>query len=249
MEDKLYRLTHKWQYEKAKKDADRVIIEALERFGETSAIGISGGKDSIAMLGMVIKHTKPLVIYNDSGLELPDSLPVVKKACDLYGLDLHIAKPVESALEQLKRMGVESFCYKEKGTRLDEEVIFAPIKKLLDKLGVSVEFVGLRAAESKGRLITIKKFGGMHQSKKYGCGIAWPMRYWTAQDVLAFIDELGLPLHPAYTRTSKAINRADIRVSWSLWSQNSLKAEEITYIRQFYPKFFSEIRPFLGNRV
>ena len=246
MEDKLYRLAYRTHYERAKADANRVIVDALSTYGDRCAVGLSGGKDSMAMLGMILQHCKPLVIYNDSGLDLPDSLPTVQSACDLHGLDLLIAKPEKDMLQLLKEVGTNGL-NDISAKWLDQHIIINPVKAVIERHRIQLEFIGIRAAESKGRKIAIKKLGAHHLSQRFGCGIAWPLRYWDARDTLACIDELNLPLHPAYLRTSAACPRESIRISWALWGQNStVKSEEIAYVRRYYPEFYNKIQDLLG---
>ena len=251
IEDRLHRIVNERSYKRAVSDAAFLVELALLEYGEPAAVAVSGGKDSIAMAGLVAQYCKPLVIFRHSGLELPDSLPTIEKLCETLNLGLHIIKPKHDIFEQLKTMGVEAFNEKASklGGKLDKEITYDPISKELASLGINLEFVGLRESESKARKMTIRKFGGMHQSKKYGCGICWPLRKWSGKDVLAYIDEHNLPLHPAYSRTTPQLNREDIRISWALWGQGSLRTEEVQYLRQHYPEFYQEIRQHLGGRI
>jgi 3'-phosphoadenosine 5'-phosphosulfate sulfotransferase (PAPS reductase)/FAD synthetase len=234
--DKIYRKLNKDHYGKMVSDAEQIIIDSIKTFGEPAAVGISGGKDSTALVHLVSKHCKPLLIWNDSGLELPESIEIVKKLADLLSLELAIAKGVD-AME--RKISIGAIRSSKEVSRTDDLCIVQPVKKCLRENGIKVEFVGLRSQESKTRKMVLKKYGPFYDSKRWGCGISWPMMDWGVEDVFAYIDEFNLPLHPAYGR--KWDDRNNIRVSW-MWDSNFDGFGGIQYLRRYYPKVFQKLR-------
>jgi 3'-phosphoadenosine 5'-phosphosulfate sulfotransferase (PAPS reductase)/FAD synthetase len=222
-------------------DAHAVVVNALTRFGEPAAVGVSGGKDSVAMCHIVAQHCRPTIIWNDSGLELPDSEQIVNELATQLGLQVIVARGVD-ALARKMEIGAEAA--RAQTTKTDSLCIIGPVRKALTDIAAKVEFVGLRKAESKRRRAVISKYGPMYDSKRWGCGIAWPMRHWQAADIFAYIDAHRLPLHPAYTRTQWQ-ERDSIRVSWA-WDSNRENQGDIEYLRRFYPQIFSRIRQIEG---
>jgi 3'-phosphoadenosine 5'-phosphosulfate sulfotransferase (PAPS reductase)/FAD synthetase len=105
---------------------------------------------------------------------------------------------------------------------------------------IDLEFVGLREAESKIRRILIRKYGPIHNSKRWGRFVAWPMRRWTAEDSLAYIDEHNLPLHPAYLRV-KFAERQKIRVSW-LYDDQWAADDSAELCRRYYPRVYAKLK-------
>ena len=200
--DALHRLANARQYAAVQADAHAVIADAIAQAnGGLIAVGVSGGKDSVAMLHLVLAHCRsPHVIFNDSGLETPEARPLVEGLCASFGLQMHVAEG--NAIELAER-GEDT-----------NRAIFEPVIRALEEIGAALEFVGLRSCESKARRMTIARHGPIHQSKRFGRLIAWPMRRWTAPDVFAYLDEHKLPLHPAYLRAS-ARDRDATRVSWA----------------------------------
>lgn len=230
--DKIYRFENR-HYEYVVKDAHYLIEEAIKRYPGNVAVAVSGGKDSVPLGHLVKQHCDPLIIWNDSGLELPESREIIEQLCKQLDCQLAIAKGdainVWSANKGFRN-----------DAKVDRECIINPTISVLKQYDISLEFVGLREEESKGRKIIIRKYGGIHQNKKWGCATAWPLRKWKAQDSLAYIDEFNLPLHPAYNRVFGK-ERHEIRVSWvydGMWANRG----SAIYCRKFYPKIYLKLR-------
>lgn len=237
MRDRLYRSTHAAAYRRVVDDAHAVAVAALERFGEPAAVGVSGGKDSVAMCHVVAQHCRPTIIWNDSGLELPESEGIVRALADQLGLDVVVARGIDALARKIE---IGAVAAAERAKETDELAIIAPVRDALRSIDAALEFVGLRQAESQARRMLIATHGPAHQSKRWQCGIAWPMRKWRAADVFAYIDEHGLPLHPAYLRTQWQ-DRDDIRVSW-VWDSSRENTGDIEYLRRHYPALYRRIR-------
>lgn len=231
--DKLYRNASREQYHKAVSDAKMIIRNAIEKNGEKNiAVAVSGGKDSTAMAHLVCQFCKPVLLWNDSGLELPESKDIVETLADMLGCRLIIAKgDAISAWKQNMKDGK---------TDVDQKALFGPSQKAIAENGITLEFVGLREDEAKARKMLLRSRGAVFQNKRWGCLTAFPMRKWKSEDCLAYIDEFSLPLHPAYTRTEWK-ERHKIRVSWVFddrW-ENEGQAE---YCRKYYPAVFRQLR-------
>jgi len=221
--DELHRIVNRASYRAAIADAQQVIASALETYGEPAVVAVSGGKDSVAMAHLVSLQCRPAILWNDSGLELPESGAVVRALADLLGLPLVVARG--NATEE---------------GATDESAIRAPSRAALRAIGARVEFVGLRAEESRRRRMVIAKYGPHHVSPSWGCGVAWPMRRWRAADSLAYIEENGLPLHPAYRDTIWA-RREDVRTSWA-YDEDRISVGEAEIVRRKYPELFRKLR-------
>ena len=236
-EDAIYRAVFSARYESAISDASG-IIESIGAHAGRVAVAVSGGKDSTAMahIALTVLPVKPLLVWNDSGLELPESEAVVRSLAARLGCRLAIA--TGKALDIKRKLG--GFGAEKKARRTDELAIIYPVRELLRAEGMEVNLVGLREQESYTRKMVIRKMGPTYQSKRWGCLVGWPMRRWSAADVFAYIDEHDLPLHPAYTRTDWA-DRNSIRVSW-LWDSTRERFGDIEYLRRYYPKIWAQLK-------
>ena len=68
----------------------------------------SGGKDSTVLLHLILKHKPDIqVIFNDSGVEFPETLDFVKFLKKAWSLNLHIVRPIggESFWDCVKQYG------------------------------------------------------------------------------------------------------------------------------------------------
>jgi 3'-phosphoadenosine 5'-phosphosulfate sulfotransferase (PAPS reductase)/FAD synthetase len=226
--DRAYRSSHARAYHAAIADADSVIAEAIRRAnGGPIAVGLSGGKDSVAMAHRVAQHCRPTLLHNDSGLELPESLPVCRALAERLGLDLAVVSGDARAEVAA-------------GVVVGTDALLVPVQRYIREHGVALEFVGLRRAEARTRRMLIGRYGPVHDSRRWGCLVAWPMRAWSAADVFAYLDEHQLPIHPAYLR-EWGPDRDSIRVSWAYDPARQADGDE-AYLRHYYPALFRELR-------
>ncbi len=227
MRDAIYRAANARHYLRLIDDAHAVIRMALGMAGGARvAVGVSGGKDSVAMCHLVAQHCRPIIIYNDSGLEMPESIDVVRALADRLELDVHVAAGDAVALELAGRRNYDA--------------IVRPVQQAIRDLGIGLEFVGLRRSESRNRRMLIGRYGPVHQSRRWGCLVAWPMRDWLAADVFAYLDEHGLPVHPAYSRDF-GVDRDAIRVSWA-YDPDRHEDGDAEYVRRHYPALYRRLR-------
>lgn len=178
------------------------------------------------MAHLVARHFRPIILYNDSGLEMPESIDVVRQLADMLGLEVHVAAGDAVALEL-------------SGER-NYDAIVRPVRQAIRELGIGLEFVGLRRAESRHRRMLIGRYGPVHDSRRWGCLVAWPMRDWTGADVFAYLDEHGLPVHPAYSRPWGK-DRDSIRVSWA-YDPDRREDGDGEYLRRHYPAIFNRLK-------
>lgn len=227
--DELHIKINGCQYKRAIDDADTIIGRAV-KMASHPAVAVSGGKDSVAMAHLVAQHCRPAIIWNDSGMELPESGAVVAETAAIIGLDFYVAKGNAEA----------AWMRSDNASSVDRDAIINPTIALLDELGIDLEFVGLREAESRNRRMLIRTHGPIHQSKRWGRLLAWPMRRWTGADCLAYIYQHGLPLHPAYSREPEE-NRENVRVSW-IYDDQWAADGSAEICRRQYPKIYHKLK-------
>jgi 3'-phosphoadenosine 5'-phosphosulfate sulfotransferase (PAPS reductase)/FAD synthetase len=236
MMNRVYRSVYADHYKAVIRDAKYVIRRALAEHPGPMAVAVSGGKDSVAMAHLVAEFCHPFILWNDSGLELPESGNVVQALAEKLGCELIIAKGDGMEIKLAKERGEKGAARKDTA----REALVLPTIRALHAHGIVLEFVGLRSNESQGRRDIIKRYGPVHDNKGWQVVTAWPMRNWHSEDCLAYIDEFGLPLHPAYLRGDPD-KRASIRVSW-VWDSLRDNDGGLEYIRRWYPDIFRRLR-------
>jgi len=71
-----------------------------------TTISYSGGKDSLVALDLALRAgLEPKVVFNDTGLELPETLDNVVMVSNYYGLELHEARPDKTFWDYLDIFG------------------------------------------------------------------------------------------------------------------------------------------------
>jgi len=202
----------------------------------------STGKDSLVMLSLCQKVFPDMcTMYHDSGVELPESHDIMKKAEQYFKITIHIVISPVDVLKIYKKKGVFA-----EGANKDyawTPAMMNPIMVWAQKHKRDVAFIGLRKQESRPRKILLLKRGKYFYAKTKHIHEAFPLADWTAQDVFAFIVSRGLEclLHPAYSKTRFVQSPEDIRVSWYC-DPSMIKKGYFVWLRYYYPILFQSLR-------
>ena len=71
-----------------------LIKEAIKRYGDNIAVACSFGKDSITVLYMALKYKPDIkVIFDDTGIEFPETIKYKKEITKKWNLNLIETKP------------------------------------------------------------------------------------------------------------------------------------------------------------
>lgn len=179
--------------EELKKKVEQAIklIQLAGADGDVVEVAYSAGKDSDVILKLTkMACIKYRAIYKNTTIDPPGTLAHVKEA------GAEILYPKKTFFDLVREKGspnrFKRFCCKE----LKEY-------KVLDKV-----IIGVRKAESTKRAAhysepTECRFYG---SKKEHVEAFYPILEWSNQDVLDFIMEMGLKIHPFYYREDGSID-------------------------------------------
>jgi 3'-phosphoadenosine 5'-phosphosulfate sulfotransferase (PAPS reductase)/FAD synthetase len=166
-------------------------------------INFSGGKDSCAMLAYlmdkypeVTKH----VVFADTGWEHTDAETWSRKIVEGYGLPLHVVRnPNKTFLEMVERRRIFPGMQTRQCT---SDLKVGPINTWIRrniKDPVVVSCVGIRSEESSGRKKAAKlKRDKSETNSKRTIWLWSPIKDWSEQQVLAYLSEKNIPLHPVY---------------------------------------------------
>lgn len=167
------------------------LIQLAGADGEVVEVAYSGGKDSDVILELTkMAGIKYRAIYKNTTIDPPKTLAHVKEA------GAEILKPKKTFFELVREHGSPSrfarFCCR-----------YLKEYKVLDKA-----IMGVRKAESTKRAArysepTECRFYG---SKKEHIEAFYPILEWSDQDVIDFITERGLKIHPLYYREDGSID-------------------------------------------
>lgn len=167
------------------------LIQLAGTDGDVVEVAYSGGKDSDIILELTkMAGIKYRAIYKNTTIDPPGTLAHVKKA------GAEILKPKKTFFELVHEHGSPNrftrFCCR-----------YLKEYKVLDKV-----IIGVRKAESTKRAASYSeptecRFFG---SKKEHVEAFYPILEWSNQDVIDFITERGLKIHPLYYREDGSID-------------------------------------------
>lgn len=220
-------------------------IEDLLEANAPVAVGVSGGKDSVACalavdryLNQVGHRGDRILIHADLGeVEWKDSYPSCRRVANHLGLELQVVtrkaggmmERWESRWESSVRRYLALECVKVIlpwstpsmrfcTSELKRDPIFSHLKKRWGKVPM-ISVTGIRAEESPNRAkMPVAKPQALLPKGSYDWN---PIIKWTKEEVLAKITDAGLELHEAYTKFGSS------RVSCAfciMGTQNDLRA-------------------------
>ncbi len=168
-----------------------VMAEKLS--GKPVLVSFSGGKDSLVALDLTVRASlDPEMIFNDTGLELPETIETVKKTAKYYGLKLHIASAGDNFWRAVGFFGPPGRDYRWccKVTKM------APLSHLARKWpDGALNVVGLRAYESFDRARNPRVWRNRWLPQFLS---VTPIREWTQLAVWLYIFKHRLPYNPLY---------------------------------------------------
>lgn len=167
------------RYKRMKDLANRIITEALEQC-EAPFVSCSFGKDSGAMLHLVMQHLPNINVrfIRWPETDMIDNFPEV--------------------ISQWKAMGANVVILDLWRPTLDHKV--AGRWEMLNRMGhADGYFIGLRKDESVNRRIILSKQGRIHRLKNGMLRIC-PLAEWNTLDVAAYTVEHNLPMLSAYQK-------------------------------------------------
>ena len=169
------------------------------------SVSFSGGKDSQSVLDLVTRviHSDDItIIFSDTTLEHDLTHKTVDKSIEFYkakcpGLTFHTAKPVKSASELFKDMGLPSRFHRWCTPALKTAPYNKLINKLVDADSKIIVFEGVRGEESAQR----SKYKRIADGAKHPLVInARPILYWNFSEVVLYNFYRNLPMNPLYRK-------------------------------------------------
>lgn len=187
-------------------------------------IACSGGTDSLVLVDLVHEalyqapQEMPALVFCDTGMEYPETLPFVREVAAWYCAELLIARPARTPLEQwqakgwpfLGKLPARQWMQKRRalgyGFKLDvtaccHSMKLHPVRTLMRERGLHVKFAGIRGrADDLLRGLRAYKDGSIYRNRETGTVQAHPLLGWTDGMVRAYTRDQGIPRHPLKAR-------------------------------------------------
>lgn len=191
------------------------IIHGALAMSQKPAIAFSGGSDSMVLLDLIYTRTdaRPPVIFADSQMEYPETLPFIEAVCQRYGAQLHVVRATRTPLEQWQRSGWPMLGklaarlwmphHKGRGFKIDvsaccRNMKIGPARKAVKALGVDLHFTGQRGQSDDAlRGLRAIKDGSIAYLKTDKMHVANPLLGWTDMMIRRYSEQNALPIHPA----------------------------------------------------
>jgi len=171
------------------------VKEALAQH-TNPVITFSGGKDSLIVLE-IVRSIRPetTALFANTGNEYAETVPYVRSFSNV--IELH---PEKTFWQCVKEYGLPE--NKSKSKRHGNACCFwlkeKPLRAWQKENNVDLVFTGLTVAESRQRMMTLKRMGHYYFNKLDKAYRCHPIHNWTSQDVWDYIRFKGLRYNPIY---------------------------------------------------
>lgn len=200
----------------------------------------SWGKDSCALLGLVLDVVGDgfPVVHLRSPYELPGYEHVVEsfsRRCHVHTVDT--SKTLTEYVSWLQRHGLhyEREQARESGKRGKRDELLEWVRSS----GYSVQLLGMRAEESKGRRQCFRARGLTYPA--HGLTVCNPIGWWTTRDVWAYLVSRGIPWHRLYDCETHGETRETLRNGGWL-SVHGCNDARIPWLRRHFPEQYRALR-------
>lgn len=186
------------------------IRKALDKWGDRLAVSWSGGRCSTVVLYMAL-HQKPdiSVIFNDTGIEFPETYRFIKRITEEWDLNLTITKPEKTFWECVDLYGFPMIRGKyHDRILLDKEgkpmcctlLKENPLKMAMLRHRIYASLTGIRVCESRMRMFGVAQYGQYYYTKKFRIWRYHPIAFWDTAHLLDYMEEQGLPQNEIYAK-------------------------------------------------
>lgn len=223
----------------------RAVRVALDRLRETRdrevaggwRVGLSGGKDSTALAILLdLAGWRPPGISVKDDLDYPGEREYVQRIHDFAGIDTEILTPPVSLQTFLRNERVSLVRdLHGRAADLSRENFYGLLDAHRARTGHHGILLGLRAEESRGRLMNRRSHGWIYE-RNDGLHVSSPIADWSTIDVHAFLFAHEIPLLPIYLCIDPGQEWDRLRKSW--WVSGGYSASiggHYTWLRRWWP--------------
>jgi phosphoadenosine phosphosulfate reductase len=180
------------------------IRRAIAQFGDKTVVSWSGGRCSTVVLYLALKINPNIrVIFNDTGIEFPETYAFIKKIRKDWNVNLQVLKPNVSFFRDIvPKYGFPMMRgqYKDNSASKDGKPMCCELLKELPlrEAKITCSITGIRLVESRMRMFGICQKGQFYYAKTLKAWRFHPIAFWSTQRLLQFIEKNGIPQNAVY---------------------------------------------------
>lgn len=195
----------KFFLEQRLEESRAIVREVIKLSSKPLVVQFSGGKDSMAMVGLVKEVTDNFVCsFMMTGIDFPEAVAFAKSSASELGVSLLISTPADhlgglfERLAKFRRwpMVQTTWCSRDLKIRPQQKMLIRELGK-----GRLYKLVGVRRYESARRR-GIYEYGGFIRPDNQvgGASNVYPILHWTDADVFNYLSTKGLPTSGLYKK-------------------------------------------------
>ncbi len=186
-----------------------IIARNLMLHKGKSVVAWSGGKDSTLVLYLVRQLFPTVdVVFNNTGVEYPETICFIRELTAAWGLDLIETKPKKNFWQCGIEYGYPDGSKGGLHGKTPHCCYFLKEKPMLDQIrihGWEAVFDGITLVESRIRMFVARDKGTCSFNKHWKVQKVHPILYWTEEEVFAFIESEGIPNNPLYSQGARRV--------------------------------------------
>lgn len=219
---------------------------------------LSGGKDGVAMAGVLVSaglREMPFV-HAHTPLNTPGMEETALACAEKLDLELDIVEPEIDVWDLLRSLPADISILDERNHLPLRNAIASGNMLVAHQYehGYDGAMSGMRAEESHGRAMNRALRGHTYQLKIDGSWMCCPIADWSARDVFAWLVHRDLPIHPhyrlLYERFGVSPESRSARVDCMITTDSIAARGAIAQLRSLYPALWgriTSIRPELNR--
>jgi len=198
-----YRIRLASRHPTASMTAEEIIAEALKH---KVYFAYSGGRCSQVALYLTIQQDPDIpVVFNNTGVEYPETVKHVRKTAKEWNLNYNELKPDANYWDLVKKHGFPQLRGSSKKKRPRKPACCtylkeAPANKFMKENGMDGYITGLRVEENRPRALVIFQKGVYYKAIRDNVWRFHPVALWPLTRLMKFVKEENIEINPLYER-------------------------------------------------